>query len=96
VINRDLANLVERGQASEAVKDGLTDTTGLEEDEKRDRLPREDSADADTLTVATTKPEEAKADNVPDGMEIFAEWKEGPHRIIERRIGPGEEVRLSS
>ncbi|KAH9954957.1 Sodium/hydrogen exchanger family-domain-containing protein, partial [Russula dissimulans] len=94
VINRDIANLVERGQASEAVKDGLTDTTGLEEDEKRDRLPREDSADADTLTVATTKPEEAKADNVPDGMEIFAEWKEGPHRIIERRIGPGEEVEV--
>jgi len=95
VINRDPVNLMERGQAVAAAKDGLTETTGLDEDEKGDRLPREDSADADTLAVAMTKPEEAKADNVPDGMEVLAEWKEGPHRIIERRIGPGEEVCLS-
>jgi len=44
--------------------------------------------------VAVTEPEEAKADNIPDGTEVFAEWKEGPHRVIERRPGPGEEVEV--
>ena len=100
VINRDPVSMMERGQAGEGAKDGLFDkpsaTAGHDEDEKGDNaVPREDSADADALTMAMTEPEEAKADNVPDGTEVFAEWKEGPHRIIERRIGPGEEVCLS-
>ncbi|KAE9406976.1 hypothetical protein BT96DRAFT_1014388 [Gymnopus androsaceus JB14] len=30
----------------------------------------------------------------PDGMEVMSEWQEGPHRIIERRAGPGEEVEV--
>jgi len=94
VINRDPVSMMERGQAGEGAKDGLFDrpsvTLGHEEDEKR--VPKEDSADADALTMAMTEPEEAKADNAPDGTEVFAEWKEGPHRIIERRTGPGEEV----
>jgi hypothetical protein len=97
VINRDPANMMERGQTGESAKDGLSTrpsvTVGPEEDEKRDiAVPREDSADADANTVAVTEPEEAKADNAPDGTGVFAEWKEGPHRIIERRTGPGEEV----
>ena len=93
VINRDPANMIERGQAGEGAKDGLSTrpsmTVGPEEDSA---LPPEDSADADALTVAMTEPEEAKLDNAPDSIEAFAEWKEGPHRIIERRTGPGEEV----
>ena len=28
----------------------------------------------------------------PDGSAIFSEWREGPHRVIERREGPGAEV----
>lgn len=28
----------------------------------------------------------------PDGEEIIAEWREGPHSVIERRAGPGGEV----
>lgn len=28
----------------------------------------------------------------PDGSGIVSEWREGPHRIIERREGPGAEV----
>jgi hypothetical protein len=100
VINRDPVIMMERGQAGEGAKDGLFDgpsvTVGHDEDEKRDSaVPREDSADADALTMAMTEPEEAKADNAPDGTEVFAEWKEGPHRITERRTGPGEEVCLS-
>ena len=99
VINRDPADIVERGQAGDGAKDGLTsrlsEMVGPDGDEKRDRgLPREDrdSADADALTVAVTEPEEAKADNAPDGTEVYAVWKEGPDRIIERRTGAGEEV----
>ncbi len=99
VINRDPASMMEYGQAGEGAKDGLSNrpsvTVGHEEDEKRDSAGRrKDSADADALTMAMTEPEEAKADNAPDGTEVFAEWKEGPHRIIERRTGPGEEVCL--
>ncbi len=99
MINRDPASMMEYGQAGEGAKDGLSNrpsvTVGHEEDEKRDSAGRrKDSADADALTMAMTEPEEAKADNAPDGTEVFAEWKEGPHRIIERRTGPGEEVCL--
>ena len=101
MVNRDPVDIIERGQVAEGAKDGLTskapDTMGLDEDEKRGpAIPRVYGADADALTVAVTEPEEGKADNVPDGTGVLAEWKEGPHRIIERRAGPGEEVRLSS
>ncbi|KAJ3794090.1 Sodium/hydrogen exchanger family-domain-containing protein [Lentinula aff. detonsa] len=30
----------------------------------------------------------------PDGTETLSEWQEGPHRVIERRAGPGEEVEV--
>lgn len=100
VINRDPAGMMECGQAGERTKNGLFDipkvTAEHEEDEKTDSaVPRKNSADTDALTVATSDPEEARAGNAPDGTEVFAEWREGPHRIIERRIGPGEEVCLS-
>jgi len=29
-----------------------------------------------------------------EGSPILAEWREGPHQVIERRTGPGEEVRV--
>lgn len=101
VINRDPVNIMERGEIDGSAKDDLSgrrsEMVNPEEDEKRNRdVPKgdRDSADADALTVAVTEPEEAKAGNAPDGTEVYAEWKEGPHRIIERRIGPGEEVRI--
>jgi hypothetical protein len=99
VINRDPANIMERGQAGDIEKEGTMSGPSevLEEDGKMERgVPSadRDSADADALTVAVTEPEEAKPDNAPDGTEVYAEWKEGPHRIIERRTGPGEEVRI--
>ena len=101
MINRDPMNTMERGEIDDAAKDDLSgrrsEMVSPEEDEKRDRdVPKgdRDSADADALTVAVAEPEEAKADNAPDGTEVYAEWKEGPHRVIERRTGPGEEVRI--
>ena len=98
VINRDPVNIMERGGTGDTAKDDLSGRrlkmVSLGEDEKGDHgVPRDgDSADADALTVAVAEPEDAKADNAPDGTEVYAEWKEGPHRIIERRTGPGEEV----
>lgn len=35
-----------------------------------------------------------KEQNLPDGEDTVQEWKEGPHKIIERRAGPGEEVEV--
>lgn len=101
VINRDPVSMMERGQAGDGSKvyvfDRPSATMGHEEGERRhSAVPRDDSADADALTMAVTEPEEAKADDAPDGTEVLAEWKEGPHRIIERRTGPGEEVCLST
>ncbi|KAI0076338.1 hypothetical protein K474DRAFT_1663178 [Panus rudis PR-1116 ss-1] len=37
---------------------------------------------------------DAKEENLPDGEETIQEWDEGPHRIIEKRRGPGEEVEV--
>lgn len=31
--------------------------------------------------------------NAPDGDEVVYEWREGNHKCIERRSGPGEDVR---
>jgi sodium/hydrogen antiporter len=96
VINHDPANIVERGQTGEGEKGGvkgnLSETEGPGY-EKCDCVgQREDSTDAPTLAV--TELDEGKEGNVPDHAEIVLEWKEGPHRIIERRTGPSEEVRL--
>lgn len=98
VINHDPVSMMECGQAGEGMKEGLPTgpsvVVGPEEDEKKDSaVPREDNVDADAATVVTEL-EEFKADNALDDTEEFREWKEGPHRIIERRTGPGEEVRL--
>ena len=99
VINRDPVSMMESGQAGEGAKEALSarpSVVGLEDDEKKDStVLREDSVDADAVTVVVTELEELKVDNnMPDGTEVFGEWKEGPHRIIERRTGPGEEVCL--
>ena len=92
MINRGPAKMIECGQAGEGAKDGLSTRPSITMEPEDSALPREDSADADALTVAMTELEEAKLDYVPDSIEAFAESKEGPHRIIERRTGPGEEV----
>lgn len=38
--------------------------------------------------------QEYKEQNLPDGEDTVQEWKEGPHKIIEKRAGPGEEVEV--
>jgi hypothetical protein len=95
VINHDPVSMMECGRAGEGTKVGLSTgppVVGPEEDEKKDSaVSKEDNVDADAVTVVTEL-EEFKADNALDDTEVFREWKEGPHRVIERRTGPGEEV----
>ena len=88
VINRD-ANDLERGEVTVRGDEtpSTEKTTGSGEvsqthtqDEKSAR--REDGQDM-------------REPSPPDGTEILAEWKEGPHKVIERRAGPGEEVRFN-
>jgi sodium/hydrogen antiporter len=96
VINHDPENIMERGHTCEGKKDGVignpleTEGPGYE---KRDCAgQREDSTDTPTLAVA--EPDDVNVDNAPENAEIVFEWKEGPHRIIERRTCPSDEVRL--
>lgn len=58
---------------------------------------KRDAEDGKSGKVAKKKEDRAEVDTreevPPDGDEIVAEWREGHHRVIERRAGPGEEVR---
>lgn len=45
-------------------------------------------------TSSQTQNGDYREESPPDGTETVTEWKEGPHNIVERRAGPGEEVRL--
>lgn len=79
VINRD--SVMERGELS-------IEKSGSETPGEAEPNGKEESFNAETEN-------EKKAENPPDGTEKLVEWKEGPHRIIERRGDPGEEVRTS-
>ncbi len=48
----------------------------------------------DTITHARTTPplDMPEGEEPVDGTDIISEWQEGPHRVVERRAGPGEEV----
>ena len=94
VINHDPASVMERGQVDEGEKDGVknnpSETMGQEVEKREFAGQRKDSTDATTMVV--TEPEEGEADIALNGAEVVLEWKEGPHRVIERRTEPGEEV----
>ncbi|KIK92425.1 hypothetical protein PAXRUDRAFT_829968 [Paxillus rubicundulus Ve08.2h10] len=95
VINRDHdASAMEKGEGGlteeeESVLDSrLTSTVGT-----LAPSPQEESSGTfDTRTVAMRDEEAIKEEMPPDGTETMLEWREGPHKIIERRTGPGEEV----
>ncbi|KAI0696015.1 Sodium/hydrogen exchanger family-domain-containing protein [Cytidiella melzeri] len=87
VINRDAGDLdLERGEntvrgdetPTTEKTSGGSDSQTQTQDEKSKREDGHDMRD----------------ESPPDGSEILAEWKEGPHQVIERRAGPGEEVCL--
>ncbi|THH29119.1 hypothetical protein EUX98_g5069 [Antrodiella citrinella] len=97
IINRDRD--VERG---DAISDEKVD---LERGDRsrRDSLTAhgENSSDAEKSGSASTSSQtrageesDPREEVPPDGTETVTEWKEGPHRIVERRPGPGEEVEV--
>ncbi|KAG1818647.1 Sodium/hydrogen exchanger family-domain-containing protein [Suillus subaureus] len=98
IINRDPAGL-ERGEG------GLTEEEKSVLESKRastitasplspdgtEQVGEASSAETRAEAALAKDEEETKEETPPDGKEATAEWKEGPHKIIERRGGPGEE-----
>ncbi|KZT73873.1 hypothetical protein DAEQUDRAFT_761825 [Daedalea quercina L-15889] len=81
VINRDREDAMERG-ALPSAEESVTEKENSESSQERDaEARRPDGTDL-------------RSENVPDGDELEEEWREGPHRIVERRAGPGEEVEV--
>lgn len=94
VINRDRVDMMEEG-----ISPGEKHVGVREEEEDVVLPPSEQSSDTkreESEGDKTEKGEEvlehASRDNPPDGNEILQEWNEGPHQVIERKAGPGEEV----
>jgi len=92
VINRDprdVHDIMERGDATPAAtireKEDIVLAPGL-------TITEEPVRDGDQASGST--PTTSTADEGEDSM-ILAEWREGPHQVIERRTGTGQEVRLS-
>lgn len=92
MINRD--SEMERGTLPPSEKEPRRENfdqvegSSTSQDEKDERSSR--SQDESTTRVDGS---DIRDENAPDGGEIVQEWQEGPHRIVERRAGPGEEVR---
>ncbi|EGN93823.1 hypothetical protein SERLA73DRAFT_163247 [Serpula lacrymans var. lacrymans S7.3] len=94
VINRDRDSAMERGESSltpeeksaleskRASSSSTPPSTGEDERNVDERVSDERQESEDRM----------REQNPPDGTELIAEWNEGPHTIIERRSGPGEEV----
>ncbi|THH09753.1 hypothetical protein EW146_g8593 [Bondarzewia mesenterica] len=91
VINRDTdANAMERGEASTGTGTGTAD----EKSSTVGELTPPRLEESEDTKMEGSPEEKAKAENVPDGDEVFQEWQEGSDRVIERRAGPGEEVEV--
>ena len=48
-----------------------------------------------TPTHADTKAHDYREEQPPDGTETINEWMEGSHRVVERRLGPGDDVSIA-
>lgn len=83
------ARIVERGGADIVINRDVEDDMerGELEVEKVDTDSTKSGSGSGTKVIA-------QDDEPPDGNDVLSEWQEGPHRIIERRAGPGQEVRL--
>ncbi|TFK52645.1 hypothetical protein OE88DRAFT_1658020 [Heliocybe sulcata] len=95
VINRDSA--LERGELESPTDDEMLAKRASSSPEDSIGHSHENHAtgDRDQSSGETVAGKETpKGDNPPDGQEIVAEWKEGPHKIVERKAGPGEEVEV--
>ncbi|OSC97225.1 hypothetical protein PYCCODRAFT_1428628 [Trametes coccinea BRFM310] len=82
VINRD-----RKPEPDDGREESLTPVAGSSSDEEKQHQREQDEAPQEP-----TDPE--KTENPPDGTETYQEWREGPHKVVERRDGPGEEVEV--
>ena len=82
IINRD-----EAGRPGEAGHQGDATAVGSSSSSQDEKHADEHDA--------AERGQNGGAGNPPDGTETVMEWKEGAHRVIERREGPGAEVRVA-
>lgn len=87
MINRDDA--IERGEYSPTAEEKRSAASSGESPGVKEK-----DMVGEPLSEDTRRPdgEDYRAQSPPDGEDVVQEWKEGPHRIIEKRAGPGEEV----
>ena len=90
VINRD-EDSAEKG---ELTPEDRTEVASTPSGSSRSPAERERELEKETIAEAQKKqPLHMPAgEDVVDGDNIISEWQEGPHLVIERRAGPGEEV----
>ena len=102
VINRDAQDIndrMERGDATPAVtineKEDITLAQGPTVTEKPVLDGGEASGSTPTVGTGISDGEDMELTGTElEGSLVLAEWREGPHQVIERRIGPGGEVCL--
>ncbi|KZP23388.1 hypothetical protein FIBSPDRAFT_461868 [Athelia psychrophila] len=94
VINRD--SVMERGELEPDEKLAVESSPTKERasDEGSSEETKYVGGEAGSRDEAENE-ERMKEENIPDGKETVSEWQEGPHKIVERRAGPGEEVSRS-
>lgn len=90
VINRD-DNALEKGELAEKVVSQRGST--VDGSPSLLTIKAEPNENHNLSETARVDEEKMKEENIPDGDENVSEWREGPHKVIERRAGPGEEVK---
>lgn len=86
VINRDPINTMEKGEGAVSVVESKRNPPPSGEDGPE---VIEESRLSPTATLAEL---ESMKEDVADGTEDAVEWREGPHKVIETRGGPGQDV----
>ncbi|KAI0349581.1 hypothetical protein OH77DRAFT_1490547, partial [Trametes cingulata] len=75
--------VINRDRMGEDREESLTPVAGTSSDEEKHQEHHEEPQEA-------TK----ESENPPDGTDTYQEWREGPHKVVERREGPGAEVEV--
>ncbi|KAL4081124.1 Sodium/hydrogen exchanger family-domain-containing protein [Scleroderma citrinum] len=98
VINRDPVSMLEKGEGGVAFDNSMSEskrtslaTANAPPLEKSEQDVVEEGRLSPTVTLAG---EEAAKGYPVDDTDTVMEWREGPHKIIERRGGPGQEVEV--
>ncbi|TFY54882.1 hypothetical protein EVJ58_g8593 [Rhodofomes roseus] len=82
VINRDREDAMERGAIP------------TQEESVTEKERSESSGEPEYTETRRRDGSDVRDENPPDGDSLEEEWQEGPHRIVEKRAGPGEEVEV--